>query len=239
MATAIPSLSTRVVLPEVMDQPHLHPDHHRTALSALARLNWWSGASRPYRALLRRVADEVRPRPVTLLDVATGGGDVPVALGRWARRVGIELRIAVCDNNPRAVRLARERAAHRDLTFEAFVHDITRDEIPKLYDVVTCSLFLHHLAHPVAVEAVRRLACAADRRLVICDLARTRTGFLLATVASRFLTRSPVVHTDALLSVRAAFTPGEAIRLAHEAGLRGAVVHRCWPQRFRLCWSRP
>jgi len=238
MATAIPPLSTRTVIPEVMDQPGLHPGRHRAALGGLARLNWLSGAARPYRAALREVAGAVAPRPVRLLDVAAGGGDVPVALARWARRAGIGLEITVCDANPHAVRLARERAARRGVRLDGFVLDVTSDDIPGRYDVVTCSLFLHHLPHPAAAAALRRLARATDRALVICDLARTRTGFLLALAASRLVTRSPVVHTDALLSVRAAFTPREALQLAREAGLDGAAIRRCWPQRFRLTWWR-
>lgn len=238
MTIAIPPLSARVVIPEVMDQPELEPGRHRRALDGLARLNWWSGASRPFRAPLRELSSMVRGRQIRLLDVASGGGEVPVALASWARRVGIGLELTLCDRSERAAAWARERAGAAGIPATALVHDVTGAPLPGQYDVVMSSLFVHHI-DPVAMpEALATMARAAARLLVVTDLARTRSGFALAAGASKLLTRSPVVHTDALLSVRAALTLDEARRLTRASGLEGAAVDRCWPQRWRLVWWR-
>jgi len=103
---------------------------------------------------------------------------------------------------------------------------------------VTCSLFLHHLDDDDAVTALRRMADAAAIGIGAADLDRSQGGLLLAQIASRVLTRSPVVHTDAALSVRGAFTKSEARRLAERAGLQGAVVRAAWPYRWVLWWRR-
>ena len=55
----------------------------------------------------------------------------------------------------------------------------------------------------------------------------------------RILTRSPIVHVDGPLSVRAGFQPGEVLDMADRAGLRGARITRHWPQRLLLSWRRP
>lgn len=237
MTTLSPSLSVRVVRPELMDQAELTAEAHRRALAGLARLNWWSAASRPYRQAVRRVT-RAASRAVTVLDVACGGGDVPISLAVWACRAGIELDVAACDRSHRAVGWARESAESAGVDLHTFVHDIVREDLATQYDVVTCSLFLHHLSPGSARQVVARLAQAARRVLIVCDLRRSSAGLALAAAASRLLTRSPVVHTDALLSARAAFTADEAVRLAGEAGLDGASVRRCWPQRFVLVWWR-
>ena len=89
-----------------------------------------------------------------------------------------------------------------------------------------------------AVELLRRLAVAARRLVLINDLARGFVGYTLAWFGTRVLSRSPVVHTDGPLSVRAAFTPNEAVALAWQAGMTGATVERRWPCRFLLAWMR-
>jgi len=239
MSATLPLLSTRSLRPEVMDQPGLDRRTHRHALRGLARLNWWSGSSRPFRPGLMELGRSLGGRTMELLDVASGGGDVPVALASSFVRRGIAVRLTLCDVNPRSVGWALERARNAGIEAEGLVLDVTTRELPTSFDAVISSLFLHHLPGRAAVEALERMAGAARRLLMVCDLARTGPGLALAAGASRVLTRSPVVHTDAVLSVRAAFTSGEARELARSAGLRGAMVERCWPQRWRMTWWRP
>ena len=42
---AMPNLSQRHRQPEVMDQPDLDTHAHASALTALVRINWWSGSA--------------------------------------------------------------------------------------------------------------------------------------------------------------------------------------------------
>jgi SAM-dependent methyltransferase len=233
--------------PELMDDPELEASEHDAALRGLARINRFTAAARltwePIARLAREGAGPRRgdraPAPLRVLDVATGAGDLPVALARLARSRSVPLELAGCDVSPRAVgraRLAAERAGER---VEVFVHDVLRDPLPGGFDVVACSLFLHHLDDDDAVAVLERMAAAARRLVVAQDLVRSRAGLAWAVVGARALTRSRVVHVDAELSVRAAFTPDEAGALARRAGLEGARVRRRWPQRFVVEWRRP
>ena len=61
-------------------------------------------------------------------------------------------------------------------------------------------------------------------------------SFGVVWLASRLLTRSPVVHVDGPLSVRAAFTPAELLALTHAGGLTGATVTPRFPGRMILEW---
>lgn len=231
-------LSTRVREPELMDDPGLDAREHARALAGLRRVNIASRTAHTLWREIRQQAPADASAPLTLLDIATGSGDVPMAIERLARREGRMISVAGCDLSANAIEVARERNGRRDAA-RFFVHDILRADIPDRYDVVTCCLFLHHLDPPEAVVAMRRLASAATGRVVVSDLDRSRAGYALAWLGSRLGSRSPVVRTDALLSVRAAFTMDEARALADEAGLAGAVVRPCWPCRWLLTWSRP
>ncbi len=106
------------------------------------------------------------------------------------------------------------------------------------YDVVMCSLFLHHLGEEEAVGFLRWAAATAAHQVLVNDLERSGPGLALAHVAVRLLTTSDVVHVDGPRSVESAFTMAEARALAERAGLRGAVVRWRWPFRYLLTWSR-
>jgi hypothetical protein len=85
---------------------------------------------------------------------------------------------------------------------------------------------------------LRHMAAAARVAVGVTDLDRTHRGLLLAWLGSRVLSRSRVVHFDAIASVRAAWTPGEIQQIAEEAGLHTPRIERCWPARWTLWWKR-
>jgi Methyltransferase domain len=233
----LPALSRRL-RPEVMDQPGLDPGRHRQALRGLGRINFWSGSAGtlwPPLAALARAS----PRPVRALDLATGGGDVPIRLWHRARRAGLPLTVEGCDVSPVAVEHATRQAERRGAGVRFFVADALAGDLPGGYEAVFCSLFLHHLTEEQAAGLLRRMAAAAGRLVLVNDLVRGRAGLLLARVGTRLLSRSPVVHVDGPRSVEGAFTIAEARALAERAGLAGATVERRWPCRFLLNWVRP
>jgi len=226
-------MQPRALAAEWMDDPGLEPGLHEAALVGLARLN---RVSRVAEALWRELRPAVRRRGGgRLLDVASGGGDVALALWRAARRERLPLSVAGCDVSPRAVAHARTRAAAAGADV-AFLEADALQALPADFDFYTCSLFLHHLADEEIIALLR--AMGRGRALVVSDLVRGPLGHAAAWLGARILTRSPVVRADAPLSVRNALTPGELRALAERAGLPGAHVHGCWPFRMVLTWSR-
>lgn len=225
-------------LHERMDDPAIdHADHHQ-ALIGLGRINRISNC---VGTLWAKVRDELNRagRPLRLLDVAAGGGDVLVGLAARARRAGLPLHVFGCDLSPVAVEHARAnvRRAGVDATF--FVFDVLGSKPLDRFDIVINTLFLHHLDPPDVLHALRTLATATGSLLLIDDLRRSRLGLLAARVIPRVLTRSPIVHQDAVLSVMAAFTRAEFEQMATQAGLFGAEIRSHFPWRMLLTWRRP
>ncbi|MEP0775737.1 MAG: methyltransferase domain-containing protein [Acidobacteriota bacterium] len=242
VANARPSsfaaLADRHLVPERMDDPALPAAEHRHALAGLARINFLSAAAGSFRTPLRRLCELDPRRAVRVLDVATGGGDVPVRLACWARRRDLPLHFTGCDVSPGAIALASARAERRSVQVGFFCHDVLRDGVPGGFDAIISSLFLHHLPTPLAREVLAAMAGAA-RLVVVNDLVRSPTAYTLAWAGTRVLSRSPVVRFDGPASVRAAFTLPEARALAEAAGLTGATIRWRWPFRFLLTWWRP
>lgn len=229
------ALEERRLRPELMDDPGLDEDRHVRALSALRTVNLLSGTAG---RVWRQVAELARPgRPFRVLDLACGGGDVVVALARRAAARGAAVEVHGCDRSGVAVEHARRAAAAAGVEASFFRLDVVADPLPTGYDLLCSSLFLHHLTDEEAVAFLGALAGAADAFLVQ-DLRRTRVGYLLAAVTLNTVARSDVARVDGLRSVAGAFTLREVARMVEEAGLGGARLRRCWPQRFTLSWRR-
>lgn len=230
-------LTQRVVTPERMDQPGLAPAEQRRALAGLARIN---AVSRAAAAIWRQI-DSLAPRGATLrlLDVACGGGDVVCALWDRARRHGRRLDIDGWDISEVAVEAASAHAAQRRVPARFHHRDALNRPLPAHYDVIMCSLFLHHLGQRAARDLLSAMGRAARRLVLIEDLHRDAAGYALAVLGTRVLSRSPVVHVDGPLSVRAAFRSDEILALAHEADLLSPRVHRHWPRRLTLVATPP
>ena len=231
-------LDDRRMRAEVMDQPDLSAAEHHHALRSLARINWISRSRGILSRHIEAIACESRPRSVRVLDLACGGGDVVVALARRFARRGFEIQWAGCDLSKIAIAHAREHAERSGVRVEFVECDVLAEVFPSNFDVIMCSLFLHHLTDDQAVALLAKMGAAARRMVLVNDLVRSRAGYLLAQAACRLLTRSRVVRNDGPLSVANAFTTKEMQRLATAAGLGGAKIVRHWPARMLLEWRK-
>jgi hypothetical protein len=205
----------------------------------LERINRFLGG----RSLVRRQLDRVLARgkvagPLRLLDVATGGADLPRDVALRFRKRGLRATILAIDFNPVTLACARERS--RAFPEMRFVRCDAR-RLPlraASVDVALCSLLLHHFDEEDAVRVLREMARVTRRALIVNDLRRSPTAFVLIWLITRFV-RSRMTRYDGPLSVRRAFTPAELRGLAAAAGLHGA---RVLPQPFyrqALVYERP
>jgi 2-polyprenyl-3-methyl-5-hydroxy-6-metoxy-1,4-benzoquinol methylase len=225
---------------ELMDQPELDSAQHRRALDGLSRVNWWSRTAGRIWSQLERLAAQRGLERLTVLDLACGGGDVAIALARLASSSVLPLTIQGWDKSGTARAHANERASQYGLSENVtFVQrDVLADPIPEQFDVVICTLFLHHLSEADAVALLQRMRDAARHAVIIDDLLRTRLGYCLAWFGTRILSHSPIVRFDGPASVRSAFRLNEIRNLADDAALVGARIVPHWPQRFLLTWQR-
>jgi 2-polyprenyl-3-methyl-5-hydroxy-6-metoxy-1,4-benzoquinol methylase len=222
-----------------MDQAGLDSDVHAVALSGLSRINWWS---RSRAVMWQAIEAEVNTDPGRtwkVLDIASGAGDIACGIARRAAARELKLKVLGCDISPTAVAQARQRASRLNVQGQvAFeVLDVLTQPLPSDYDIITCSLFLHHLEEHEALLLLRKMA-AAGTLVLLSDLRRTRLGYLMAWAGTRILSRSAIVRFDGPISVEGAFTTDEVLRLAQQAEMDGATITSHWPQRFLLRWKR-
>jgi 2-polyprenyl-3-methyl-5-hydroxy-6-metoxy-1,4-benzoquinol methylase len=225
--------------PEQMDQQGLDPGAHIAALNGLRRLNLVCRSAAILWPSIAEAARQQGNQPLRVLDLACGSADNILEIGCFAHRAGLNVEVFGCDLSSVAIAEARRAAKSKRIDPKNFFKlDVLAEALPDGFDVVTCSLFLHHLSEHDAQGLLRKMAAATRQLVLISDLRRTWLGLGLAWAGSRLLTRSSVVHTDAVLSVSAAFVEAEVANLAAQCGLDGCTISQHWPQRWLLWWSK-
>ena len=245
--------------PELMDREGNTYEEQAGNLRDIARVNRWLGGIATLRRPLREMIRRDGLAAFTLLDVGTGGGEVPQALVAWARRSGIEARAAGLDLDPHMVRYARERTGRErrrggtDGTAAGDGGPDTKGPGPLCllradgfrlpfpdasFDFVTSSLMFHHFTEPDAARLLAELARVSRRAVVVNDLARHRIPWAVITVLAA-LGGTRMVRHDGPLSVLRGWQPPELLALATAQGLaHRARVRRLFPYRLVLVVER-
>jgi 2-polyprenyl-3-methyl-5-hydroxy-6-metoxy-1,4-benzoquinol methylase len=212
---------------------------HLDALAGLRRINRVSRAADHILLPIVDLISRQNPRRLSMLDIACGGGDVPISVAQGIQRLGVQVDLTLLDRSATAIQQAGNMAAAQGIACRGVQADAI-GELPYLpADVITNSLFLHHVEEPEKVVALlARMREMARRMVVISDLRRSRRGWVAAWTGCRLLSRSRIVHHDGPASVRAAWTLHELSRFAENAGMEGVKIHSCWPFRLLLVWER-
>ena len=87
----------RVNTPEILDSEQCPPEEIDRSLRDMSRINRWFGGVATTRKLIGRVAAATHQKRFSLLDVASGFGEVPRAAGEQLRPQGIALEITLLD----------------------------------------------------------------------------------------------------------------------------------------------
>ena len=202
---------------ELMDRPEAEPADLVQALANIENLNRFFDGYR----LVRHVVDRwlVADTSVSILDLCTGGADVPRYLVRLARSRGVRLRLVALDMHPVTLQIAQQRsAAYPEI--ELVQDDALSFSPPRKFDYVLCLLSLHHFSMEDARLLLRRSLSPAERGILVGDLRRSDFAlggiyFLTATVMRHRMTK-----VDGRLSIQRAFSWTELADLAHSAGWR-------------------
>ena len=202
-----------------MDEPVADAGELEANLRDIAFANARLGGAAPVvRALNRLGARRV-------LDVGSGAGDIPLELVRDGARRGVQLQVTCLDHSEQMLAIAR-RATGADPALSFVRADGAALPYPDgAFDVVTCTLALHHFDPDGARALLRELRRVARISPVVCDLRRSPLAFAATWLWSR-TSRNRLTRHDAPLSVRRAYTPGEALALARDAGWAAPRVRR-------------
>jgi ubiquinone/menaquinone biosynthesis C-methylase UbiE len=211
---------------ELVDRSDVDPAEVRKIMETLEKANRYLGGHQLMVESVQQLLGSRRPALLRVLDLGTGLADVPRALVAWARRNGQPITVTAVDGNPRILDLAHSACrAWPEINLE--LHDLRKlTYAPESFDVVLCSLALHHFSEADTVAVLRHMRELSRCGYIASDLRRN----WLAITATRLVTLLPLnsraFRQDAVQSCRAAFTIEELRTIAQQAGLENFKITR-------------
>ena len=234
-------LKRRSTEPELMDIEASDPASVEACLRDLARINRWTGAYRITARWLERLLDRHRlTRPLVVVDVGCGYGDMLRKIVAFAEHRDLVVDLIGVDLNPHAAAAAAQATTPgrpiRYLTLDVF--DLPPSIRP---DVVISALFAHHLDDARLVRFLQWMEKRARLGWLVNDLRRHVVPYLIARFAPALLCMNRMVQNDAPVSVARAFERRDWERLLERAGLSAepTTVAACFPFRFAVGRIKP
>jgi 2-polyprenyl-3-methyl-5-hydroxy-6-metoxy-1,4-benzoquinol methylase len=201
--------------PELMDRPQPVSEELERDLANLCQLNRWFGS---HRLIAHFIYHWMQPgAQLRIVDLATGAGDIPRLIVDVARKIGANAEIDAVERQSATLEIARRWSrAYPEISFHEA--DLLEFNAASPYDIVLCSLALHHFSDADAVRVLRHCRELSRRFVLVSDL---RRGWRL-TVGVYLLTalifRDSMTKYDGRLSAARAFSFREMDDLARQAG---------------------
>ena len=223
-------LATRAIAEERMDADDLDAATYTAVVHDLARVNTLTMARRPTLAFL----GSLPKKPLRILDVGFGDGDMLRAIAGWAKRRDQPVTLVGIDLNPRSALAARE-ASGTDLAIDYRTGDYA-DLGGEHWDVVLSSLVTHHMTRAQLVTFIRFMDGTSRAGWFVNDLHRHGFAYLGFPLLATLMRWHPIVRHDGQLSIARSYRPNEWPAILDEADVHDAIIARKFP--FRLCVTK-
>ncbi len=213
--------------PEHIDRPSNDPHILADNLSDIRRINKYFGSSGFMKRCVLRLAEKLPPgHRVRILDIATGSADHPVEIAGMLAAQRRNFTIVAVDKNPQILDIARASIRPSDGIEIVEADALSLPYAPKSFDIVLCSLALHHFSDEDAAHLLGIMNTLAGTGIVVNDLRRSSFATAVIWLYTHLATRNPLTRHDSHLSIRRAFTARELAALATGAGLRAFRIRR-------------
>lgn len=209
----------RVDAPEILDSDTCSPAEVQAVLKTLGRINRWFGGVATTQGLVEHMAAVTGRKTLSLLEVASGTGELPLLVRDRVARREISLAVTLLDRARSHLVQTHLVQSHQPQSGSPKKEDLLETSavaadaliLPfsdEAFDLVSCSLFAHHLT-PEQLTVFAREALRVSRLgLLINDLVR-HPMHLALVYASFPVMGSRIAWLDGLTSVRRAYLPKE------------------------------
>lgn len=228
-------LSKRSTEDELMDDPYLSEDKLNAALDDISMINKWLGGNAVTVSAIKKTLKEYPDKKKwTIADVGCGDGEMLRILQKELALDGYDCTYTGIDISEKGLERARRlTTSNGSITY---VNDNIFDLVSKepQFDIVISTLTLHHIRDKTIIEFVRAMLELSEYCVIINDLHRNRTAYMLYKVFSRIFIKSEVAKYDGLVSIASAFKRKDLESYAQKLRLTNHKI--TWKWAFRYLW---
>lgn len=225
--------SSRSSAAEMMDDFTIEGSVLRDTLDKLETINrLLGGNSVTLKGLKKILSKSSKTKTITIVDLGCGHGDILRDVAKFGRKNSYKFKLIGIDANNAAIDYAKALSKdYPELSFETI--DIFSEDFKKqTYDVVLCTLFLHHFKNNEIIPFLKSTVQKASIGVIVNDLHRHKLAYYLFKMIGLFI-KNKMVREDGLTSVLRAFKRNELETILTKTGVNFSIQ---WKWAFRYLW---
>ena len=218
---------------EIMDDFTMKGVLFRDTLDKLEIINRLLGGNKvTIKGLKELLKNKSKSKIITIVDLGCGHGDILRDIAKFGRKNNYTFRLIGIDANIAAIDYAKELSCeYSELSFKAI--DIFSDDFKKQsYDIVLCTLFLHHFKNNELISFLKMAIERATIGVVVNDLHRHKLAYYLFKLIG-FFVKNKMIREDGLTSILRAFKKKDLENISKQIKVYFSIQ---WKWAFRYLW---
>lgn len=218
---------------EIMDDFTMKGVLFRDTLDKLEIINRLLGGNKvTIKGLKELLKNKSKNKIITIVDLGCGHGDILRDIAKFGRKNNYTFRLIGIDANIAAIDYAKELSCeYSELSFKAI--DIFSDDFKKQsYDIVLCTLFLHHFKNNELISFLKMAIERATIGVVVNDLHRHKLAYYLFKLIG-FFVKNKMIREDGLTSILRAFKKKDLENISKQIKVYFSIQ---WKWAFRYLW---
>jgi 2-polyprenyl-3-methyl-5-hydroxy-6-metoxy-1,4-benzoquinol methylase len=226
----MPNFKNRSRKEELLDQPNIPKQALFQNLKELDSINRLLGGHAATLIGLKLLMTD-KTKTYHIIDFACGGGDTLMAVARWAKKNGFNVKLTGFDLLSNAIEFARQQSKGFEIEWK--VGDFKTIELPQC-DISICSLVCHHFYDEELESFLIKMKQSATIAALINDLHRHPLAYYGINLLTRLFSKSHLVKNDAKLSVLKGFKKSEWSALLKKLKCTNYFIKWIWAFRYLI-----
>ena len=218
---------------EIMDDFSMGGDLFRDTLDKLEIINRFLGGNLvTIMGLKNLLKNQTKNKIITIVDLGCGNGDILRDVAKFGGKNNYSFKLIGIDANSSAIEYAKELSKEYTEIYFKKINVLSEDFKKQSYDVVLCTLFLHHFKNAEIISLLKTITNKATIGVVVNDLHRHKLAYYLFKLIGFFI-KNKMVKQDGLTSILRAFKRKDLENIAKEIKVNFSIK---WKWAFRYLW---
>ena len=220
---------------EIMDDFLLAGEELRVTLDRISKINQFLGGNSITLDGVKKLLSRANKNgTITIVDIGCGNGEMLRMLSDYGDKNKIDLNMMGIDANDYTVNYARTLS--KDYANISYLcADIFETDFENVsYDIVLCTLTIHHFDNEKIIELIDNLVKASNVGIVINDLQRSKVAYRLFQAVGTFFRLNKMTRADGLISILRGFKRDELEQFSKTLQLKNYTIQ--WKWAFRYQW---
>ena len=218
---------------EIMDDFSMGGDLFRDTLDKLEIINRFLGGNLvTIMGLKNLLENQKKNKIITIVDLGCGNGDILRDVAKFGKKNNYSFKLIGIDANSSAIEYAKELSKEYTEIYFKKINVLSEDFKKQSYDVVLCTLFLHHFKNAELISLLKTITNRATIGVVVNDLHRHKLAYYLFKLIGIFV-KNKIFKEDGLTSVLRAFKRKDLEHISSQIKVDFSIQWK-WP--FRYLW---